>query len=167
MKKLTKTLFAFGLITALGAGGTAMVAHAKNNVLASVRGVQVAQSADNEADEGSEQAEGSENTADDAQEAQDMAQYQSLAKVTAQQAQLTAEALHGGSATHTELSVEDGSLVYDVEFTNANIMVDAGTGQILKTEVQGQEQNDANEAPIQGSIQVPDGDGSDQGANQQ
>ncbi|PZO53819.1 MAG: peptidase [Phormidesmis priestleyi] len=136
-------------------------------MLASVRGVQVAQSADNEADEGSEQAEGPENTADDAQEAQEMAQYQSLVKVTAQQAQLTAEALHGGSATHTELSVEDGSLVYDIEFANANIMVDAGTGQILKTEAQGQEQNDVTETPIQGSIQVPDNDGGDQGGAQQ
>ncbi len=160
MKNSTKTLLAFGLITALGAGGTAMVASAKNSVPALVRDARVAQTADHEANEGPE------NTADDAQEVQEVSQYQSLAKVTDQQAQQTAEASQGGTATQVELSVEDGSLVYDVEFANADVTVDAGTGQILKTEAESQEQNDANESSIQGSIQVPDNDGGDPEAPQ-
>lgn len=166
MKNLIKTLLTFGLVTALGAGGTAMLASAKSNAPTAAQNARVAQTMNNganesnEANEGPEQAnEGSENAADDAQEAQETAQYQALAKITLQQAQQVAEASQGTAATQTELSVDDSSLVYDVEFANAEITVDAGTGQILKTEAQGQEQNDATETPIQGSIQVPDTDG--------
>lgn len=181
MKNSIKTLLAFGLVTALGTGGTALVANARGNTPTAVRDARIAQtvnngnqqSPDNEATEapGSEVNEGpengTENEANDVNDAQEMAQYQSLAKITQQQAQQAAEKAQGATATKVELGSEDGNLVYEVDFANAEVLVDAGNGQILKTEAAGQEQNDATEAPISSSIQVPDNDGGDQGQTQQ
>ena len=159
MKNSLKTVLGIGLVAAIGAGGTAMVANAKGDATAAPE-ARISQAADSEANEGPEDEanEGSENEADEAQEA---AQYQSLAKITAAQAQQTAEVAQGSTATKVELDEEDGSLVYEVEFANAEVLVDAGDGKILKTELEGEEENDATEAPIRGSIQVPDTDGGD------
>ncbi len=79
------------------------------------------------------------------------AQYQSLAKITLDQAKQTAEAAQGETAIGVQLDEEDNSLVYEVEFVAADVFVDAGTGEILATELE----NDSTDAPIQGSIQVP------------
>lgn len=169
MKNSIKTFLALGLMGALGVGGAATIANAKGVSPTTVRDARIAQAIDNEANEGPENAanEGPENAAEDASEAQEMAQYQSLAKISPQQAQQAAEAAQGTTATKVELGSEDGNLVYEVDFANAEVLVDAGNGQVLKTEVAGQEENDATEAPIQSSIQVPDSDGGDQGAAQQ
>ena len=159
MKKTLKTALGLGLVAAIGAGGTAIVANANSNTTTApaARMVQAADSGanegpENEANEGPDE----ENEADVAQAS---AQYQSLAKITAAQAQQTAEAAQGSTATDIELTEEDGSLVYEVEFGNVDVLVDAGDGKILKTETEGQEEDDATEVPIQGSIQVPDSDG--------
>ena len=80
------------------------------------------------------------------------AQYQSLAKITLDQAKQTAEAAQGETAIGVQLDEEDGSLVYEVEFVAADVFVDAGTGDILATELE----NDSNASPIQGSIQLSD-----------
>lgn len=160
MKNSVKTALAIGLVTTLGAGGAALMANAEGNSPTSTR---IAQSADSETNEGPENGveneanEGPENGSEDANEAQEMAQYQSLAKITPEQAQQTAEADQSSTATKVKLDEEDGSLVYKVEFTNAEVLVDAGDGKILKTELEGQEENDTTEAPVQGSIQVPEG----------
>lgn len=174
MKNSIKTFLALGLVGALGAGGSTMIAHAKGTSSTIVRDARVAQTAaqaaDNEANEGpgnNEANEGPENTANEANDAAEMAQYQSLVKISAQQAQQAAEKTQGGTATKVELGSESGNLVYEVDFANAEVLVDAGNGQILKTEAAGQEQNDATEAPLRSSIQVPDNDGGDQGAAQQ
>lgn len=169
MKNSIKTFLALGLVGALGAGGTAMVANAKGASPTTVRDARIAQTVDNEANENpdNEANEGPENEADDVNEAAEMAQYQSLATISAQQAQQAAETAQGSTATKVELGSEDGNLVYEVDFANAEVLVDAGNGQILKTEAAGQEENDATEAPIQSSIQVPDNDGGDQGEVQQ
>ncbi len=140
-----------------------MVANAKGSS-PTTTDAQIAQAADGEMNDASENeanemGEGSEDT-------QEMSQYQALAKITPQQAQQTAEAAQGGTASRVELDVDDGSLVYAVEFADAEVTVDAGNGQILKTEPNGQEENDAAEASIQGSIQVPDND-QEQGETQQ
>ena len=159
MKKTLKTALGLGLVAAIGASGTAIVANANSNTTTApaARMVQAADSGanegpENEANEGPDE----ENEADVAQAS---AQYQALAKITAAQAQQTAEAAQGSTATDIELTEEDGSLVYEVEFGNVDVLVDAGDGKILKTETEGQEEDDATEMPIQGSIQVPDSDG--------
>ena len=157
MKNSVKTALGIGLVTALGAGGAALVANAEGSSPTAVR---IAQAVDSEANEGPE------NEAEDANQAEEMAQYQSLATVTSGQAQQTAEAAQGSTASKVELDEEDGSLVYKVKFANAEVLVDAGNGEILKTELKGQEEDDAAEAPIQGSVQVPEG-ADEQGETQQ
>ncbi|MEA5469322.1 PepSY domain-containing protein [Spirulina sp. 06S082] len=95
---------------------------------------------------------------DDREEQQEEAQLQNLAKITPEQARQVAEAARGATATEVELDVEDGSLVYEVEFADAEVLVDAGNSQILKIEEKGQEEDDDTEMPVRGSIQVPDSD---------
>ncbi len=153
MKNSVKTALAIGLVTALGAGGVALVANAEGDSPASAR---IAQAVDSEANEGPE------NESEDANEIEEGAQYQALATVTPDQAQQAAEAAQGDTATKVELDEEDGSLVYEIKFANAEVLVDAGNGEILKTELEGQEEDDATEARIEGSIQVPDNDGGDE-----
>lgn len=53
-------------------------------------------------------------TNDDAQEQQESANLQSLAKISPQQAQQTAEKAIGGQASRVNLENEDGNLVYSV-----------------------------------------------------
>lgn len=161
MNNSVKTALAVGLVTALGAGGVALVANAEGKLPAAGR---IAQAVDSKANEGpdNEANEGPENEAEnDAEDAQAMAQYQSLAKITPERAQQAAEAAQGGTATKVELDEQDGSLVYKVKFANAEVLIDAGNGKVLQTEVDGTEESDATETPIQGSIQVPDSDGGD------
>ncbi|MEM8505289.1 MAG: PepSY domain-containing protein [Cyanobacteria bacterium P01_D01_bin.1] len=79
------------------------------------------------------------------------AQYQSLAKVTLEQAKQTAEAAQGETAISVKLDEEDNSLVYEVGFVDADVFVDAGTGDVLATELE----TDSEDPIIQGSIQVP------------
>lgn len=79
------------------------------------------------------------------------AQYQSLATITLDQAKQTAEAAQGETAIGINLGEEDNSLVYEVKFVAADVFVDAGTGDILATELE----NDSTDARIQGSIQLP------------
>lgn len=169
MKNSIKTLLSLGLVTALGTGGTILIANAQDNAPKASRDAQVAQTVDNEANEGPENEadEGPENEAEDANDAQEMAQYEALATITAEQAKQKAEAAQGATATKVELDEDDGSLVYEVRFANkTEVLVDAGNGEILKTEAAGEEENDATETPIKGSIQVP-ADANEQGETAQ
>lgn len=79
-------------------------------------------------------------------------QYQSLAKITLDQAKQTAESAQGETAIGVQLDEEDNSLVYKVEFVASDVFVDAGTGEILATELE----SDSTDAQIRGSIQVTD-----------
>lgn len=89
------------------------------------------------------------------EEQQEAEHLQSLAKITLEQAKQAAEAALGGTASSVELETEDGSLVYEVEIGQTEVVVDAGNGEILYTE----EENEADVASRpQGSIQVPDTD---------
>jgi len=163
MKNSLKTLLSLGLVTALGTGGTILIANAQDNAPAATRDARVAQTVDSEAKEGPENEK--EDEEDDAEEAQEMAQYEALTTVSADQAKQTAEAAQGATATEVELDEEDGSLVYEVEFADeTEVLVDAGNGEILKTELPGEEEDDATETPIRGSIQVP-AEADEQGEN--
>ncbi|MGC1524559.1 MAG: PepSY domain-containing protein [Phormidesmis sp.] len=155
MKNSLKTLLSLGLVTVLGTGGTILIANAQDSSPAATRDARAAQTVDNETNKGYEEEDEDEN------EAQEMAQYEALATITADQAKQTAEAAQDSTATKVELDEEDGSLVYEVEFANAEVLVDAGDGKILKTELEGEEEDDATEMPVSGSIQVPDTDGDD------
>ncbi len=66
----------------------------------------------------------------------DQAALQPQARITAEQAQQAALAANpGATVLETELDNETGALIYSVELDNGqSVEVDAGTGQILKTE---------------------------------
>lgn len=85
-------------------------------------------------------------------EEQQADRLQALAKITLEQAKQAAEAAIGGTASSVELEAEDGSLVYEVEIGQTEVVVDAGNGEILYIE----EENEADASRPQGSIQVPD-----------
>ncbi len=80
------------------------------------------------------------------------AQYLSLAKITVEQAKQAAETARNGTAIGFALDNEDGSLVYEIKFVDAEVYVDAGTGKVLGTKLE----TDSNKPPFKGSIQLPD-----------
>ena len=161
MKNSLKILLSLGLVTVLGTGGMILIANAQNNSPTATQKARVAQTVDSEANKGYEDED------EDESEAQEMTQYEALATITADQAKQTAEAAQGMTATEVELEEEDGSLVYEVEFANnTEVYVDAGNGEILKIELAGEEEDDATETPIRGSIQVP-AEADEKGENRQ
>ena len=90
--------------------------------------------------------------AENLEEQQETESLQSLAKITLEQAKQAAEEAVGGTASSVELEVENGSLVYQVEIGQTDVVVDAGNGEVLYTE----SEDEAIEASRpQGSIQVP------------
>ena len=67
-------------------------------------------------------------------EASEIAKLQPLAKISASQAQQTAEAAQGNKASNVQLENEDGNLVYAVNIGQNEVKVDAGNGKILYTD---------------------------------
>lgn len=151
MKSTVQTMLTFGLFSVIAMAGGAMAASVQRqspNVIPAP-GFRTAQTLYPENNKRSDRKNA-------AKEDREQRQYQSLARITPQQAQQVAEAAHGSTAIKVELEVEDGSLVYEVEFADAEVLVDAGNGQILKIERAGQENNDETETPVRGSIQILD-----------
>ena len=66
---------------------------------------------------------------------EEQAQYQKLAKITAEQAKQAAGTVVKGTVDKVELDEEDGFLVYEVKIGNTEVLVDAGNGAILEQEV--------------------------------
>lgn len=90
-----------------------------------------------------------------ADEANEGAKLQSLAKISASQAQQVAEAAQGGSkASSTKLENEDGNLVYAVNIGQNEVKVDAGNGQILYTDNTAKEGSESEASRPHSSIQV-------------
>lgn len=91
-------------------------------------------------------------------DAAEAAQLKSVAKISDADANAAATAKVPGTVVKTELSEEDGNVVYDVEVKDASgaiteVVVDAGNGTVLAQEVEGaddakdaNESNDANDA---------------------
>lgn len=150
MKTFTRTILALGLLGTVAIGGGAMAFKPQ-------RHISYALAAQTDQKGGYDEGDRYE-AKNTAEEMQDEAQYRSLAKISPQQAQQIAESAQGQKATRVALGAENGSLVYEVYFPNAEVKVDAGNGRILKTELAGQEENDLHEAPLGGSIQVPNSD---------
>lgn len=115
-----------------------------------------ADKAENEAAEGKE---GSENeAAEKKQEAAESQKLQSLAKIDQGAAEKAALGAVPGTAKAAELGNENGSVVWEVEVaakdgTLQEVKVDAGNGQVLAQEAEGDEgsekgeANEANEGP--------------------
>ncbi|WJI24000.1 PepSY domain-containing protein [Thermosynechococcus sp. QKsg1] len=150
MKDSIKVLMTLGVLSAIAIGGSAMALKTQRHISYAL----VAQTDQKGGYDESDRYE-AKNTAEEMQEE---AQYRSLAKISPQQAQQIAEAAQGQKAIRVALGAENGSLVYEVRFPNAEVKVDAGNGRILRTELAGQEENDLHEAPLDGSIQVPNSD---------
>lgn len=150
MKTSIKALMTLGLLSAIAISGSAMAFKPQ-------RHISYALAAQTDQKGGYDESDRYE-AKNTAEEMQEEAQYRRLAQISPQQAQQIAEAAQGQKATRVALGAENGSLVYEVYFPNAEVKVDAGNGRILKTELAGQEENDRHEAPLGGSIQVPNSD---------
>lgn len=104
-----------------------------------------------------EASDGDGEVADDTEEQQESARLQAFAQITPQQAQESAQASLGGTASRVKLDDEDSNLVYKVTIAKTEVAVDAGNGKVLYTENVNQEDNPATEAKRpKSSIQVPD-----------
>jgi Peptidase propeptide and YPEB domain len=93
---------------------------------------------------------------------QESARLQTLATITPQQAQQTAEQQMGKPADKVEIENDDGSLVYAVSFGQQDVKVDAGNGQVLYTDNSQDEDHEMThpKSSIQLSgTDVGDGDG--------
>ncbi len=103
-------------------------------------------------------------TNDDVKDSQEASKLQSLAKITPQQAQQSAEAANQGvKASQVKLENENGNLVYAVTIGQTEVTVDAGNGKVLYTENDKESEAKEGNHP-RSSIQVSqskvgDGDG--------
>lgn len=160
MKPSTKIILAVAFIGTLGLAGLLRVVSAKQpqSFVAIARqhhsATQVAEASDGDGE-----------TNDDAQEQQEAAKLQSLAKITAQQAQQAVEGSVGDKASSVKLENEDGNLVYAVKIGQQDVKVDAGNGKVLYAE-NGNEQDEQNEATRpKSSIQVQETSDGDRKTN--
>src|SRR5665811_724245 len=81
--------------------------------------------------------------------------------ISSDQAKAIAEKAVGGTATAVEQDDEDGGGVYDVQVGNKEVKVDATSGQVLKTEDEG-----ADDQKGDNQSEVDHEDASDVGDNQ-
>lgn len=99
-------------------------------------------------------------------EANEGAKLQSLAKVSASQAQQVAETAQGNKASSVQLENEDGNLIYAVNIGQNEVKVDAGNGRILYTDNTAKEGSEVEISRPRSSIQVAeveDGETNDDG----
>lgn len=85
-------------------------------------------------------------------EADESAALEGLATVTPDEAEAAALAAVPGTAAQPELENENGSVVYEVEVTQADgtvveVKVDAGNGDVLAQEDESDEANEVDEGP--------------------
>jgi uncharacterized membrane protein YkoI len=146
MKPLSLKISLIAAIATIGIGGIVkMVSASPNTSLMAVAQQKVGESA-NEANEG--------------------AKLQTLAKISASQAQQKAEAAKGNKASSVNLENEDGNLIYAVNIGKNEVKVDAGNGQILYTDNTTKEGAEVESSRPRSSIQVAeveDGETNDDG----
>lgn len=99
---------------------------------------------------------------------QDAKKLQSLAKISAEQAQKSAETTEKAKASRVTLENDDGNLVYAVVIGQKEVKVDAGNGNVLYTEALSQDGKEGKETKnagtrLRSSIQVSHGDGDGDG----
>lgn len=151
--RTTLALVAFvGLVLAGGVGGLALAQAQRPDQAPYRSSIQVPDEEDerDEAEEGDDaedrngsigqrEEEGREDgESASAAERSEAARYQSLARITAEQARVAALAQIPGTVTGVTLENEDGNLVYGVSITTADgerdVKVDAGNGKVLHVE---------------------------------
>jgi uncharacterized membrane protein YkoI len=144
--KMLAVSAAIGIVSLAGLGSLAY-ANQGRSVAAPLQSVKLAEVSDGDGE-----------TIDDAQDKQESAKFQSLAKITAPQAQQAAEANSGGRASSVKLENEDGNLLYAVTIGQKEVMVDAGNGRVLYTEaINGKD--DQTKHPNSGIRVADQGDG--------
>ncbi|MGV0029006.1 PepSY domain-containing protein [Phormidesmis priestleyi] len=156
MKTPTKLILTAAAIATFGIGGLSKLVNATQtqSPVAVMPAAQVAVKSDGDGE-----------TNDDLKDQQEAKKLQSLAKITPQQAQQSAEAAERGKATSVKLENEDGNLVYAVAIGQKEVKVDAGNAHVLYTEsVKGDRKDDKNDSnhprsSIQVAQSADDGDG--------
>ncbi len=189
MKPSTKLILTAAAIATFGIGGLSKLVNATQtqSPVAVMPAAQVAEKSDgdgeanpateapgnapesqlqaNQPSQKSEASDGDGETNDDLKDQQESKKLQSLAKITAQQAQQSAEAAEQGKATSVKLENEDGNLVYAVVIGQQEVKVDAGNARVLYMESlnsdRKDDKNDSNHprSSIQVSQASDDGDG--------
>ena len=154
MNNKLKIALAVTCVGIVGLIGIGRASFAQTSVQSPVAVVQAAEPATGDGDG---------ETTDDAKEKQESTKLQSLAKITAQQAQQAAEASKGGQAISVKLENENGNVVYSVAIGGSEVTVDAGNGRVLSTNnsQNGKERSEQNQpkSSIQAATDVGDGDG--------
>lgn len=158
MTTSTKLIVVSALLGTLGWASVLGFAHASQSKMSVAimpehrNSRQISQNGDRETnDDGQKQAE----------EHQDSVKLQSLAKITAQQAQQTAEIAQGGKAQNVTLENDDGNLVYAVIIAQKEVKVDAGNGHVLYTEAMNHEDKKTDVSHPKSSIQITQTQGGD------
>jgi uncharacterized membrane protein YkoI len=160
MKTSIKVILIGATVGILGMAGLARAVHAGQSRSLNAVVPQHSSMMNDKKSEIGEKSDGDGETNDDAQEA---SKLRSLAKITPQQAQQSAEeSSQGAKASQVKLENENGNLVYAVTIGQTEVTVDAGNGKVLYTD-SGKE-SDANEvnrprSSIQASQSNGDGDG--------
>lgn len=152
--KTSVKIVSLAIITTLGIGGLAKVVSAQPPAAIDAAEHHISQAPQ-------EASDGDGETDDDVQDPQESARLQTLAKITPEQAQRSAEATMGKPADKTEIENDDGSLVYAVSFGRQEVKVDAGNGAVLYIDnAHDQEQTNQPRSSIQLSeTDADDGDG--------
>ena len=146
MKTSVKVSLTAAAIATIGIGGITKLVSASPNTSLMAVAQQKVESRTNEVNEGEK--------------------LQLLAKISASQAQQTAEAAQGKKASSSKLENEDGNLVYAVNIGQNEVKVDAGNGQILYTDNTAKEGSESEGSRPRSSIQVAeveDGETNDDG----
>lgn len=90
--------------------------------------------------------------------AQVASEWRSLAKISAAEAESTAEAAHGGTASSVTLANRNDGLVYEVVIGETKVIVDAGNGFVLYSENITLEDADEESFRPRSSISLPESD---------
>lgn len=103
-----------------------------------------------------EKSDGDGETNDDVNDQQESKKLQSLAKITTQQAQQSAETAEKGKVTSVKLEKENGNLVYTVVIGQKEVHVDAENARVLYADTLGTDRknNQNNNDRLRSSIQV-------------
>lgn len=123
MKPSTKLILTVAIAGTLGLGGLAKLVNAtqtQSQISVMPHSTQKVEKSDGDGE-----------TNDDMKDQQESKTLQSLAKITPQQAQRSAETAEKGKATSVRLENEDGNLVYTVVIGQKKVTVDAGNAHVL------------------------------------
>jgi uncharacterized membrane protein YkoI len=161
MKTSVKVILIAATVGVLGMAGLAKAVNASQNRSLNAVVPQHSSMMNDKKPEIAEKSDGDRETNDDVEESQEASKLQSLAKITPQQAQQSAEAANqGAKASEVKLENENGDLVYAVTIGQTEVIVDAGNGKVLSSNEGETNEGNRPRSSIQVSqSSVGDGDG--------